>query len=101
MQEAHRLAVGVLLDHGEVGVQADAHGGVEGNLEGGAVVLGADHGPQLLAVHRLLHLLEEAPERLPVAVRLELQANVTKLHSVGCGWSNQQRCKGELLRVHC
>ena len=82
MEEAHWLPICALLDHGQVGVQADAHCRVKGHLEGGAVVLRADHGPQLLAVHRLLHLLEEPPERLPVAVCLELQA------------SSEQRFKG-------
>lgn len=77
MQKAHRLPIGVLLDHGQVGVQADAHSGIKGHLEGCAVVLGPDHGPQLLAIHCLLHLLEEPPEGLPIAVRLELQPDNT------------------------
>lgn len=75
MEEAHWLPISVLLDHGQVGVQADAHCGIKRHLEGGAVVLGPDHGPQLLAVHCLLHLLEEPPECIPVGVCLELQAS--------------------------
>ena len=74
VQKAHRLPIGVLLDHGQVGVQADAHGGIKRHLEGCAVVLGPDHWPQLLAVHRLLHFLEEPLESLPVSVCLELQS---------------------------
>ena len=77
MQKAHRLPISVLLDHGQVGVQADAHRGIKGHLEGCAVVLGPNHGPQLLAIHRLLHLLEEPPERLPVTVCLKLQPDNT------------------------
>lgn len=77
VQKAHWLPISVLLDHGQVGVQADAHGGVKGHLEGSAVVLGADHGPQLLAVHGLLDFIEEALEGLPVIVSLELQANTS------------------------
>ena len=73
MQEAHWLAIGVLLDHGQVCIQADAHGGIKGHLEGGPVVLRADHGPQLLAVHCLLDLLKELLESLLVIVCLELQ----------------------------
>lgn len=48
-------------------------GGREADLKGSTVVLGADHGAQLLAVHCLLHLLEELPEGLLVIVCLELQ----------------------------
>ena len=73
MQEAHWLPISVLLDHGQVGVQTDAHCGIKGHLEGSSVVLGADHGPQLLAVHSLLDLLEELLEGLLVGVCLELQ----------------------------
>mmetsp|Transcript_15875 Transcript_15875/g.47773 ORF Transcript_15875/g.47773 Transcript_15875/m.47773 type:complete len:412 (+) Transcript_15875:1024-2259(+) len=56
--------VGVLLEHGQVGVQTDAHRRVERNLESSALVLGAGHGAQLLAVHRFLALAEELRERL-------------------------------------
>jgi len=78
VQEAHWLPIGILLDHGQVGVQADAHCGVKGHLESGPVVLGADHGPQLLAVHSLLDLLEELLEGLLVGVCLELQSQARK-----------------------
>ena len=73
VEKAHGLPIGILLDHGQVGVQADAHCGIKGHLEGCAVVLGPDHGPQLFAVHSLLHLLEEPLEGLPVGVCFELQ----------------------------
>lgn len=75
MQEACWLCIGVLLDHGQVGVQADSHCSIKGHLEGRPVVLGTDHGPQLLAVHRLLHFLEELFKGLLVVVGLELQSH--------------------------
>ena len=88
VQEAHGLPIGVLLDHGQVGVQADAHCGVKGHLKGSSVVLGADHGPQLLAVHSLLHLLEELLEGLLVGVCLELQPQTHRgdsfIHALSC-----------------
>jgi len=78
VQEAHGLPISVLLDHGQVCIQADAHCGIKGHLEGSPVVLGADHGPQLLAVHSLLHFLEELLEGLLVGVCLELQPQAHK-----------------------
>lgn len=52
---------------------------VGGYLEGCAVVLGADHGAQLLAVYRLMHFLEELLEGLLVVVGLELQPHDNRL----------------------
>lgn len=37
----------------------DAHCGVKGDLEGGALVLGAHHGLELLGIHGALHLTEQ------------------------------------------
>ena len=37
----------------------DAHGWVKGDLEGGALVLGADHGLELLGVNHPLHVCEK------------------------------------------
>ena len=53
--------------------------GCGGHLESGAVVLGADHGAQLLAVHCLVHLLEELLEGLLLIVGLELQPHGNRL----------------------
>ena len=83
LQEAHGLCIGVLLDHGQIGVQADAHCGIKGHLEGSPVVLGANHGPQLLAVNRLLDLLEEPLKGLPVVVGLELHTSNSRAHQRG------------------
>ena len=83
MKQAYWLPISVLLDHGQVGVQADAHSGIKGHLEGSAAVLCANHGPQLLAVHGLLDLLEKLLEGLLVVVRLELQAHMQ--HQAGPG----------------
>mmetsp|Transcript_36569 Transcript_36569/g.61643 ORF Transcript_36569/g.61643 Transcript_36569/m.61643 type:complete len:227 (+) Transcript_36569:494-1174(+) len=62
LRESGRPVVRVLQHHGQVRVQADAHGGVEGDLEGGAHVLCAHHWLQLLGVDLLEDLGEEAPE---------------------------------------
>ena len=64
---------GVLLDHGEVGVEGDADGGVEGDLEGRAQVLRAHHRPQLLRVDLLLDLRKQLAELLYLPRRLALQ----------------------------
>lgn len=66
-------AVRILLDHGQVGVQRDADSGIEGDLKGCAHVLRADHGVQLLAVHRLLHLSEHGHVLLGILSGLGLQ----------------------------
>ena len=52
----------VLLDHAQVCVQRDAHGGIKGNLECGAHVLRTDHGAQLLGVHSVEALREQLGE---------------------------------------
>ena len=46
--------------------------GVRPDLEGGAQVLRADHGPQLLAVDLLLHLREQLAELGDLRIRLAL-----------------------------
>lgn len=51
----------------------DAHALVKGDLEGGALVLRADHGLQLLGIHRFLHLCEQPGDRLNLLGRLALQ----------------------------
>ena len=103
VQKAHWLCIGVLLDHGQVGVQANAHCGIEGHLEGGPVVLGTDHGPQLLAVHGLLHFLEELLESLLVIVSLELQSNVAVVSARDAGESRDSAGAGDCKvgRGHC
>ena len=55
---------GILLDHGEVGVQGDANSGVKGDLESRAQVLRAHHRPQLLCVDLLLNLPKQLAELL-------------------------------------
>lgn len=77
MKKAHWLPIGILLDHGQVGVQADSHCSIKGHLESCSAVLGPNHGPQLLAVHSLLDFLEEFLEGLLVVVCLELQTDAT------------------------
>mmetsp|Transcript_2489 Transcript_2489/g.5161 ORF Transcript_2489/g.5161 Transcript_2489/m.5161 type:complete len:623 (-) Transcript_2489:309-2177(-) len=54
--------LGILQHHRQVRVQADAHGGVEGDLVGGAHVLGAHDGLQLLGVDLLVNLREQPPQ---------------------------------------
>lgn len=65
----------ILLDHDQIGVQRDAHCGVEGDLKGSAHVLRADHGPQLLGVHHLLRFAKEDAEPLNLSLTLALLIN--------------------------
>ena len=64
--------IGILLDHGEVGVEGDADGGVKGDLERGAQVLRANHGAQLLRVDLLLNLRKQLAEVGNLSLRLSL-----------------------------
>ena len=67
----------ILLDHGEVGVEGDADGGVEGDLEGRAQVLRADHRPQLLCVNLLLDLRKQLAEVGDLGLGLSLHTECT------------------------
>lgn len=69
--------IGVLLDHSEVGVEGDADGGVEGDLERRAQVLRADHGAQLLRVNLLLDLRKQLAEVGDLGLRLALHTQCT------------------------
>mmetsp|Transcript_21850 Transcript_21850/g.35351 ORF Transcript_21850/g.35351 Transcript_21850/m.35351 type:complete len:422 (-) Transcript_21850:128-1393(-) len=70
--------VDALVEHGQVGVQADAHAGVEGDLERRAHVLRAHGGHQLLVLDLLAALRGQL---LPVGhVRLRLALRAHLLH---------------------
>ena len=80
---ARRRVVRVLLDHHEVGVERDADRRVEGDLEGSAPVLSADHGRQLLGVDLAVDLLGQGLELGRLLGALPFRAEV--LCGVGGG----------------
>mmetsp|Transcript_4879 Transcript_4879/g.10093 ORF Transcript_4879/g.10093 Transcript_4879/m.10093 type:complete len:272 (-) Transcript_4879:732-1547(-) len=78
-RSAVRANLGVFSNHGKVGIQGDAHGGVKRNLVGHTVVDSAHGRAQLLGVDLLVNFGKETTDVLHVSLRGVLGTHLGQL----------------------